>query len=136
MYFGEDRFQTTIGGTGLAVSAASRFPEQALDFARFVAEAECQRTMYVQHGGQPGHRGAWIDPEADRLTGGFFSSVLPVMQRGYLRPRYHGYLHFQDQAGDPLRDCLMKGGDPDEALDAMDAMYRDSISSINLSNHR
>jgi multiple sugar transport system substrate-binding protein len=135
VYFGSERFRTTIGGTGLAVSAASRFPKLALEFARFVAEAECQRTMYVQHGGQPGHRGAWTDPEADRLTGGFFSSVLPVMERGYIRPRYHGYLQFQDLAGDPLRDCLMKGSDPDEALDAMDAIYRDSISFSNPSNH-
>ena len=91
--------------------------------------------MYVQHGGQPGHRGAWTDPEADRLTGGFFSSVLPVMGRGYLRPRYHGYLHFQDLAGDPLRDCLMNGTDPDRALDAMDAIYRSSITLSNPSNH-
>ena len=136
VYFGQERFRTTIGGTGLAVSAASRFPEQALEFARFAAEAACQRTMYVQHGGQPGHRGAWTDPEADRLTGGFFSSVLPVMERGYIRPRYHGYLQFQDLAGDPLRDCLMKGSDPDEALEAMDTIYRDSISSFNPSNHR
>ena len=134
VYFGSDRFRTTIGGTGLAVSAASRFPELALEFARFVAEAECQRTMYVQHGGQPGHCGAWTDPEADRLTGGFFSSVLPVMGRGYLRPRYHGYLHFQDLAGDPLRDCLMNGTDPDRALDAMDAIYRNSITLSNPSN--
>jgi multiple sugar transport system substrate-binding protein len=135
VFFGVERFRTTIGGTGLAVSAASRFPEMALDFTRFAADAECQRTMYVQHGGQPGHRSAWTDPEADRLTGGFFSAVLPVMDRGYLRPRYHGYLHFQDLGGDPLRDCLMNGTDPDRALDLMDAFYRESISSFNPVNH-
>lgn len=135
VYFASERFRTTIGGTGLAVSASSRYKTQALGFATLAASGECQRTMYVQHGGQPGHRSAWTDPEADRLTGGFFAAVLPVMERGYLRPRYHGYLHFQDLAGDPLRDCLMNGTDPDRALDAMDTIYRDSISSFHSTHH-
>lgn len=135
VFFGAERFRTTIGGTGLAVSAAGRHITQALGFASLAASGECQRTMYVQHGGQPGHRSAWTDAEADRLTGGFFAAVLPVMERGYLRPRYHGYLHFQDLAGDPLRDCLKHATDPDLALDAMDAIYRDSISLHHSTHH-
>lgn len=129
VYFGAERFRTTIGGTGLAVSSFTQKIAKCLDFVQFVANGDIQRTMYVQHGGQPAHEKAWTDPEADRLTGGFFSAVLPVMERGYLRPTYPGYLHFQDRAGDPLRDCLMHGTDPNQVLDAMDVFYRESISS-------
>lgn len=121
--------RTTIGGTGISVSAFSKHPEIAVDFARMVVSGECQRTMYVQHGGQPGHRSAWTDAEANRLTNNFFKEVLPVMENGYLRPRYNGYLHFQDLAGDPLQHCLMHDGDPLIALQEMNKIYRESIKS-------
>ena len=121
--------RTTIGGTGISVSAFSKHPEIAVDFARMVVSGESQRTVYVQHGGQPGHRSAWTDAEANRLTNNFFKEVLPVMENGYLRPRYNGYLHFQDLAGDPLQDCLMHDGDPLIALQEMNKIYRESIKS-------
>ncbi len=122
------RLQTTIGGTGLAVSAFSEHKETAVDFAQLVVSAECQRTMYVQHGGQPGHRAAWLDAAANALTNNFFTAVLPVMDNGYVRPRYNGYLHFQDHAGLPLQECLMHDGDPVTALQKMNAIYQQSIT--------
>ena len=88
-----------------------------------ITSAECQSTMYVQHGGQPGHRSAWTDPSANHLTNNFFTQVLPVMENGYMRPRYNGYLHFQDHAGDPLQHCLLHDTDPQKALDAMNSIY-------------
>lgn len=126
MTFNGKKLRTTIGGTGLSVSAFSQHKETALDFAAWVVSGECQRTMYVQHGGQPGHRSAWEDEEANRLTHDFFRNVLPVMNNGYMRPRYNGYLHFQDHAGDPLQTCLQADGDPVMALKKMNVFYRQS----------
>ncbi len=65
--FNDKKLRTTIGGTGLAVSSFSKHKDIAVDFASMVVSGECQRTLYVQHGGQPGHRSAWIDAEANRL---------------------------------------------------------------------
>ncbi len=123
------KLRTTIGGTGLSVSAFSAHKEAAIDFVSMIVSGECQRTMYVQHGGQPGHRSAWEDVEANRLTHDYFKQVLPVMDNGYMRPRYNGYLFFQDHAGDPLQECLKSDGDPIKALHSMNALYRDSIST-------
>ena len=86
-----------------------------------VASGDCQRTLYVQNGGQPGHRSAWVDAEANRLTHGYFEQVLPAIEHGYMRPRYNGYLHFQDHAGIPLQHCLKNDGDPVKALREMNA---------------
>jgi multiple sugar transport system substrate-binding protein len=127
--FNGQLLKTTIGGTGISVSAFSRHPDIAVDFARMVVSGECQRTMYVQHGGQPGHRSAWTDGEANRLTNNFFSEVLPVIENGYLRPRYNGYLLFQDLAGNPLQHCLMHDSDPLSALQEMNKIYRESIKT-------
>lgn len=122
------KLKTTIGGTGLAVSAFSKQKDIAVDFAKLVVSAECQRTMYVQHGGQPGHKTAWVDAAANELTNDFFTKVLPVMENGYVRPRYNGYLHFQDHAGDPLQDCLMHDGDPVAALKEMNSIYQQRLT--------
>jgi multiple sugar transport system substrate-binding protein len=91
-----------------------------------------QRTFYVQNGGQPGHGSAWKNDEANRLTNDFFKNILPVMENGYVRPRYSGYLHFQDHAGSPLQQCLLEQADPVKALNEMNKMYRQSLSHKNL----
>ena len=130
--FNGNKFRTTIGGTGLAVSAFSKHKKIALDFTTWIVSGEMQRTFYVQHGGQPGHRSAWTDGEANQLTHDFFKNILPIMDNGYIRPRYNGYLHFQDHAGVPLQKCLLENGDPAGALNEMNKIYRQSIAHKNL----
>jgi multiple sugar transport system substrate-binding protein len=126
--FDGKKLRTTIGGTGLSVSAFSKHKEIAVDFAAMIVSGECQRTMYVENGGQPGHRSAWLDAGANQLTNGFFSKILPVMDNGYMRPRYNGYLHFQDHAGTPLQQCIMNNEKPEKALQEMNKIYQHSIS--------
>lgn len=129
-----NKLRSTIGGTGLAISAFSREKEVALLFAQMVVSAKHQSTFYVQHGGQPGHAAAWSNVSANQLTNNFFTSVRPAIDRGYVRPRYNGYLHFQDHAGDPLHDYLLNGGDALKALNKMNQVYKESlrISKSNL----
>lgn len=121
------KLRTTIGGTGLAVSASSQHKDIAVDFAAWVVSEDIQKAIYVQHGGQPGHLQAWLSQEANSITNGFFSHVLPVMQNGYIRPRYHGYLYFQDHAGMPLQQCLQGKAEPEEVLAQMNVIYKKSF---------
>jgi len=44
-----------------------------------------------------------------------------------MRPRYDGYLHFQDHAGEPIRDYLMGKRDAAPTLGTMDRLYRESL---------
>jgi multiple sugar transport system substrate-binding protein len=126
------KFRTTIGGTGLSVSAFSTYKEEALRFASMLVSGLWQSAIYVQHGGQPGHKTAWMNEDANRLTHNFFTKLLPVMERGYTRPRYNGYLHFQDHAGLPLQQCLLMDSDPESVLDEMNKIYRQSLVSNQL----
>lgn len=125
--FHDKKLRTTIGGTGLAVSSFSKHKEVAIDFTSMVVSGECQRTLYVQHGGQPGHRSAWVNTDVNMLTHDFFRNVLPVMDNGYVRPRYNGYLHFQDHAGIPLQKCLSENGKPAAVLVEMNRLYQQSL---------
>jgi multiple sugar transport system substrate-binding protein len=126
VWFGKKRLRSTIGGTGLAVSSYTKHKKEAVDFAAWVCSEECQSTFYVQHGGQPGHLAAWTNNMANVLTNSFFHTVLPVMKNGYMRPRYNGYLHFQDHAGDPVQQYLLQGGNPETVLKEIDRIYQQS----------
>lgn len=125
------KLKTTIGGTGIAVSSMSKHKDAAVDFASMVTSGRCQRTMYVEHGGQPGHKTAWTDEFANALTNNFFKTILPVMENGYLRPRYNGYLHFQDHAGIPLQKCIRANGDEVSTINEMNKIYQQSIAIKN-----
>ncbi len=128
--FNGQALRSTIGGTGLSVSAFSQYKEWAIRFAEAIASEECQSTFYVQHGGQPGHRAAWKNEAANQLCNQFFRSVLPIMENGYVRPRYHGYLHFQDRAGEPMHRFLLHGGNPKKVLEEFNYIYRQSLEHL------
>ena len=128
--FNGHALRSTIGGTGLSVSAYSQHKEWAVRFAEAVASEECQSTFYVQHGGQPGHKAAWKNEAANQLCNQFFRNVLPAMENGYIRPRYHGYLHFQDRAGEPLHHFLLHGGSPKKVLENFNHIYRQSLEHL------
>ncbi|HWQ15275.1 MAG TPA: extracellular solute-binding protein [Roseiflexaceae bacterium] len=125
--FGGRRLRSTLGGTGLAVSASCAHPEAALAYARYVASPETQRGLYVQSGGQPGHRAAWEDEAANALCGGFFRATLQTLDEAFLRPRFNGYDAFQDRAADLVHAYLRDGGDARGVAAALDALYRDSM---------
>jgi len=99
--------RSTLGGTGLSISARTQHRDLAVAYAKFVASPEIQKTIYTASGGQPGHRTAWLDAENNRATGEYFTRTLPTLDHAYLRPRYNGYLHFQDRAGDGVRAFMM-----------------------------
>ena len=130
-YKNDGRLRTTIGGTGLAVSAFSKHKDLAIKFAADIASGKCQSTFYVQHGGQPGHKTAWENQSVNRLCNNFFSNILPTMEQGYMRPRYNGYLYFQDRAGEPLQQYLLNNGNPKEVLTKMNELYKESLTICN-----
>jgi ABC-type sugar transport system, periplasmic component len=126
------RLRSTIGGTGIAISANCTHKETAIQFVQWITSEECQSTFYVQHGGQPGHLSAWTGIIPNLICNNFFSNLLPVMERGYIRPRYNGYLNFQDQAGEPLVQYLMNGGSAEKVLTTMNSIYKDSLNNSDL----
>jgi multiple sugar transport system substrate-binding protein len=123
------RLKSTIGGTGLAISATAQHAAEAIAFARYVCAPQTQLTLYMENGGQPGHRQAWLSERANRLTNNYFYNTLPAMERGYMRPRYHGYLHFQDHGGEPIRDFLMGKISVKNALEKLETLYAQSLKT-------
>lgn len=118
--------QTVLGGTGLAISSHCKDIDAAVEFAKYAASPEIQRTLFFDNGGQPGHRSAWLDPETNRRSMNFFKDTLKTLDASYLRPRYSGYLYFQDHAGDYIQDYVMYGGNVNETLHKLQQLYETS----------
>ncbi|HBM3260418.1 TPA: extracellular solute-binding protein [Klebsiella michiganensis] len=118
--------KTVLGGTGLAISAKCQHKEAALAYASYTASAEVQKTLFFDNGGQPGHRGAWLDEEVNRRSLDFFADTLPTLDRSAKRPRYSGFLNFQDHAGDLVREYVMNGGNSSAVFASMNALYQKS----------
>lgn len=95
-----------LGGAGLGISASTAFPEEAADFAQYVASDAVQAGHYAAAGGQPGHRVAWLDRDVNQRTRNFFRDTLWGMDLSYLRPRWPGYLQAQTTAGELVHEWL------------------------------
>lgn len=117
---------SVLGGVGLAISAYSEHRQAALDYALFVAGQECQRGLYFESGGQPGHRTAWTDPKINNRTSSFFEDTLRTLDLAYLRPRHAGYPVFQERAGEIISDFLCNGGNAREAIKTINRFYKEA----------
>jgi multiple sugar transport system substrate-binding protein len=121
---GHEKCRSTLGGAGLAISRTSNNVEAAACYAAFVASPDVQKGIYFDAGGQPGHRAAWIDPEVNRRSGGFFEHTLETLDEAYLRPRFDVYPDFQDEAGLIVHAYLIAGGDSSAVMKELNALLR------------
>lgn len=115
---------TTLGGAGLAISSSTKHPKEALAYATYVASPETQRTLYTASGGQPGHRSAWLDDNANNLCNGFFRSTLSTLDRAWVRPRFPRFTTFQNQASMIVHDYLEHGGNAHSVLNQLNIALR------------
>jgi multiple sugar transport system substrate-binding protein len=118
-----------LGGTGIAISAKCDAPDAAIAFCSYVASEECQKSVYFLSGGQPAHAAVWNNPLANEISSGFFQATYRSTAEAWIRPRYNGYVRFQETAGVPIVEYLRRGGDESKVLDALNATYRESIAT-------
>lgn len=115
---------TVLGGTGIAVSAFTKSPDVAVDYAFWIAGADCQKGLFTASGGQPAHAAAWDDDACNAITGNFFRNTRQTLNTAWVRPRYDGYMRLQDRAGDIVHACLRGETSESATLSALDAAYR------------
>jgi multiple sugar transport system substrate-binding protein len=119
---------SSLGGTGLAVSSLSQHIPEAIKYAEFTGSSQVQQNIFADNGGQPGHLQAWKNDRINGITHDYFKNTLPALERAFLRPRYSGHMYFQDHAGDVVRDYLMNGGNEEQILEVMNALYAKSLN--------
>ena len=118
--------RSTLGGTGIAISTHCKNVDIALKYIQYVTSEKIQRTLFFDNGGQPSHREAWLDNHTNKQSGDFFKSTIKTLESSFVRPRYNGYMHFQDNAGGIIRQFLMQGGKASKVLSLLNELYLES----------
>jgi multiple sugar transport system substrate-binding protein len=116
--------RSTLGGAGMAISAHCRHPEVAADYLAWTMSAPVQAGLFATAGGQPGHRAAWLADEPNRISGSYFANTLATLDAAWLRPRYAGYIEFQDAASVAVHDYLRGDITAAATFDRLDALHR------------
>lgn len=117
---------SALGGTGVAVSVASKHRDASVTVAFELASAEVQRLLYASSGGQPAHREAWIRPEVNAQVSDFYLNTLLTLEAAYVRPRFDGYIGFQSQAGTIVQEAIRGGCDAGSAVDRINQLFAEA----------
>ena len=124
----EDNCQgSQIGGTGLALSSNSKYKDIAIDYAFYIASESCQKDTYYFSGGQPGHIKAWKDKKINLDCNNFFEDTLETLEKAWLRPRYDGYMYFQDIGGTIVNKYLHYGENELSVVDNLSKEFEKSF---------
>jgi multiple sugar transport system substrate-binding protein len=97
-----------LGGAGIAVSKYCKDINAAVAYAAWVCREKFQTTTYVESGGQPAHKKAWINEQANKITGSFFSNTLSTIEEAYVRPRNFKWPLFQEELGEIIHSFLIQ----------------------------
>jgi multiple sugar transport system substrate-binding protein len=118
---------STLGGTGVAVSAFCAAPEAAVTFAFWVAGADVQRGPYSDAGGQPANAIAWADDAVNAAAGDFFRATTATLDGAWVRPRHDGYMAFQQTAAERINAGLQAGDAAAVVVTDLNRRYAESF---------
>ncbi|MGI9822947.1 hypothetical protein [Agromyces sp. Marseille-Q5079] len=113
---------STIGGTGIAITARSAPDRALLDHLAGLFDPAVQAGFIPEHDGQPSLRSAWADDAVNAASGDFYRRTLATIEQSWVRPRVAGYTAFQSEASAVLRDALLGDASPRAAVAAVAAV--------------
>jgi multiple sugar transport system substrate-binding protein len=115
---------STLGGTGIALSARCAPSPELLAHLRWLMSPQAQGDFLPRHRGQPSARTAWTCPGT--VAADFYRRTTTTCERAWVRPRHAGYIGFQGAASAAVRAALAGETGHRAALDRMRALYRAS----------
>jgi multiple sugar transport system substrate-binding protein len=118
---------SALGGTGIAVSARTKAPDEARAFARWIASGAVQTGPYAAANGQPGHSDAWIDPNANGRTLDFYRNTRLTLEGAFVRPRHDGYMEFQKRTSEMITAGLRDGTPHRLLVNSLNALFGRSL---------
>ncbi|MCU0771614.1 MAG: extracellular solute-binding protein [Verrucomicrobia bacterium] len=127
--FAGKRLRSTLGGAGVAVSAHTKHPRACMDYAMFSASPDVQKGVYFESGGQPGYRAAWTNDAVNAASHGFFRDSLQTLDEALLRPKFPGYMKFQDLGTPVAHDAMSGKCKPSAAARELNQLYRECRNS-------
>ncbi|MFI5625524.1 hypothetical protein ACIA03_18810 [Nocardioides sp. NPDC051685] len=114
---------STLGGTGLALTTRCQVTPELLDHVRHLMSGPVQEEFIPAHAGQPSARAAWTSPAVNEPVGGFYRGTQETLERAWVRPRHAGYVTFQSEAAEIVREALTGATSHGAALARLDELH-------------
>ncbi|MET9317357.1 extracellular solute-binding protein [Kribbella sp. NPDC003505] len=114
----------TLGGTGLAVTPRAYSKVLAVTkYVRGLLDVTTQVELAAV-GGQSATAAVWESPEVDQAWNGHYSATLEAVRTSYVRPRFDGWIGFQDELSERVRELLGNDDDLDAAVDRIEDDFK------------
>jgi multiple sugar transport system substrate-binding protein len=114
---------STLGGTGIGISQRCRITPALLSHLRWLLSADAQIGFIPLHEGQPSRREAWYDEEVNARCLHFYKRTAETVNQAFVRPRYAGYIGFQTEASELLRQAFSERIVHRAVLERLQASY-------------
>lgn len=98
---------STIGGTGLAISARCTPTPALIEHLRWLLDPVTQSTFIPDNAGQPSLTSAWRDERVNEASNRFYLDSLATIEASWVRPRLAGFTAFQGEASRILREAIL-----------------------------
>lgn len=116
---------STLGGTGLAVTPrAYRQVLAVTKYVRGLLDVGTQLDVVSTVGGQSASAAVWASDVVDKAWNGHYSATVGTLTTSYIRPRFDGWIAFQDELSERVRELLDDAQDPGAAVDRIEDDYR------------
>ncbi|MEU4607048.1 hypothetical protein AB0F43_29040 [Kribbella sp. NPDC023972] len=122
----DDRLaNSTLGGTGLAVTPRAYARVLAVTkYVRGLLDIGVQLDLVSAVGGQSATAAVWASDVVDKAWNGHYSATLGTLTTAYIRPRFDGWIAFQDELSVRVREVLQSSVDAAAAVDRIEDDYR------------
>ena len=97
---------STLGGAGIGMSRMTKISEGLVAYLTWLLNEQTQTEFLPAFDGQPSLLPAWIDPGVNRCWNDFYQDTAETVKQAWVRPRYPGYVQFQNEGSEILRRCL------------------------------
>lgn len=117
---------SVLGGTGVAVSCrvAGEDMETARAHVRRLLAEPVQAGLVPRAGGQAALRAAWESDAVNAACGGFYRHTRTTLDQAWVRPRFAGWVAFQDQGSAVVRGGLSGRAAPIQILRQLQLAFR------------
>jgi multiple sugar transport system substrate-binding protein len=115
---------SVLGGTGIALVRRTEPSLALLDHLRWLMLEETQTGFIPAHAGQPSALSAWRDPSVNIASGEFYAATFETAMSAWVRPRFDGYIAFQNRASATIRDALLNGDPATDTLKRLRTLWQ------------
>jgi multiple sugar transport system substrate-binding protein len=118
---------SVLGGTGIALVRRTVPSLALLDHLRWLMLEETQAGFIPAHAGQPSALSAWRDPSVNTASGEFYATTFETAMSAWIRPRFDGYIDFQNRASATIRDGLLNGVSAADTLKRLRTLWLSAL---------